>query len=64
MLKIALLVVAYLNQQRLSTLALSVDIEVIKAAMQQVIHRLQAEAMLRLSLFAFCVHFAICVYGR
>ena len=44
MLKIALLVVAYLNQQRLSTLALSVDIEMIQAALQQVIHRLQAEA--------------------
>jgi hypothetical protein len=44
MLKIALLVVAYLNQHRISTLALSVDIEMIQTALQQVIHRLQAEA--------------------
>ena len=44
MVKIALLVVAYLNQHRISTLALSVDIEMIQTALQQVIHRLQAEA--------------------
>jgi hypothetical protein len=44
MLKIALLVVAYLNQHRISTLALTVDIEMIQAALQQVIHLLQAEA--------------------
>ena len=43
MLKIVL-VVAYLNQHRISTLALSVDIEMIQTALQQVIHRLQAEA--------------------
>jgi hypothetical protein len=49
MLKIALLVVAYLNQQRLSTLALSVDIEMIQTALQQVIHRLQVEANIDVS---------------
>jgi hypothetical protein len=43
-LKIALLDVAYLKQHRISTLALSVDIEMIQTALQQVIHRLQAEA--------------------
>jgi hypothetical protein len=44
MLKVALLVVAYFNQHRLASFSLAVDSETIKAALQQVLDRLQAEA--------------------
>jgi len=44
MLKVALLVVAYFNQHRLASFSLAVDSETIKAALQQVLVRLQAEA--------------------
>ena len=44
MLQVALLVVAYLNTQRLASFSLAVDSEMIKAALQQVLARLQAEA--------------------
>jgi hypothetical protein len=44
MLKVALLVVAYLNQHRLASFSLTVDRELIKAALLQVLARLQAEA--------------------
>jgi hypothetical protein len=44
MLKVALLVVAYLNQHRFASFSLTVDREQIKAALQQVLARLQAEA--------------------
>ena len=44
MLKVALLVVAYLNTQRLAPFSLTVDRELIKVALQQVLARLQAEA--------------------
>jgi hypothetical protein len=38
------LVVAYFNQHRLASFSLAVDSEMIKAALQQVLARLQAEA--------------------
>jgi hypothetical protein len=44
MLKVALLVVAYLNTQRIASFSLAVDSEMIQAALQQVLARLQAEA--------------------
>jgi hypothetical protein len=44
MLKVALLVVAYLNQHRLASFSLTVDRESIQAALLQVLARLQAEA--------------------
>ena len=44
MLKVALLVVAYLNTQRLASFSLAVDRELIQAALLQVLARLQAEA--------------------
>jgi hypothetical protein len=43
MLKVALLVVAYLNTQRLASFSLAVDRESIQAALLQVLARLQAE---------------------
>ena len=44
MLKVALLVVAYLNTQRFASFSLAVDRESIQAALLQVLARLQAEA--------------------
>jgi hypothetical protein len=44
MLKVAMTVVAYMNQQRLASFSLAVDRELIQAALQQVLARLQAEA--------------------
>ena len=44
MLKVALLVVAYFNQHGLASFSVAVDSEMIKAALQQVLARLQAEA--------------------
>jgi hypothetical protein len=44
MLKIAMMVVAYMNQQRLALFSLAVDTESIQTALQQVLARLQSEA--------------------